>query len=133
MDGIVLVFDFDKTIIDVDSDNWEHSHGYNDRRASYWGKTIQHVRRSTKLDLILASQSCSAIKSAHALGCDLRMPDANLFFIETMLEATWYKTLFLRINTNPSYDIRIVPYHDFHLSSTCASLILEDPSIFGEQ
>ncbi|MBA0703021.1 hypothetical protein Goari_026977 [Gossypium aridum] len=64
-----------------------------------------------------------AIKSAHALGCDLKnMSDANTFFIETILEHHGLKECFLEINTNPGFvdqqgRLRIFPHHDFTKSS----------------
>nr|KJB56854.1 hypothetical protein B456_009G140300 [Gossypium raimondii] len=64
-----------------------------------------------------------AIKSAHALGCDLKnVSDANTFFIETILEHHGLKECFLEINTNPGFvdqqgRLRIFPHHDFTKSS----------------
>ncbi|KAB2029084.1 hypothetical protein ES319_D05G139400v1 [Gossypium barbadense] len=64
-----------------------------------------------------------AIKSAHALGCDLKnVSDANTFFIETILEHHGLKECFLEINTNPGFvdqqgKLRIFPHHDFTKSS----------------
>jgi len=63
------------------------------------------------------------IKAAHALGCDLRIvSDANMFFIETILEHLEIKEYFSEINTNPGYvneegRLRILPYHDFNKAS----------------
>ncbi|WJX55777.1 3'(2'),5'-bisphosphate nucleotidase [Trifolium repens] len=64
-----------------------------------------------------------AIKSAHALGCDLRIvSDANMFFIETILKHLGISECFSEINTNPGYvnqegRLRILPYHDFNKAS----------------
>jgi pyridoxal phosphate phosphatase PHOSPHO2 len=64
-----------------------------------------------------------AIKSAHALGCDLRIvSDANMFFIETILKQLGISECFSEINTNPGYvnqegRLRILPYHDFNKAS----------------
>jgi pyridoxal phosphate phosphatase PHOSPHO2 len=64
-----------------------------------------------------------AIKSAHALGCDLRIvSDANMFFIETILKQLGISECFSEINTNPGYVnqegiLRILPYHDFNKAS----------------
>ncbi|GAA0139459.1 phosphatase [Lithospermum erythrorhizon] len=159
MDGIVLVFDFDKTIIDVDSDNWVvDGLGATDlfnqllptmpwntlmdtmmKKLHAQEKTIQDVEEVLSRTPI-HPRVVPAIKSAHALGCDLRiLSDANLFFIETMLNQLGIRHCFSEINTNPSYVddegcLRIVPYHDFHSSShgcercppnMCKSLILE--------
>ncbi|XP_022721515.1 inorganic pyrophosphatase 2-like isoform X2 [Durio zibethinus] len=60
-----------------------------------------------------------AIKSAHALGCDLKIvSDANVFFIETILDHHGLRECFSEINTNPSFideegRLRIFPHHDF--------------------
>ncbi|XP_057535254.1 inorganic pyrophosphatase 1-like [Amaranthus tricolor] len=60
-----------------------------------------------------------AIKAAHSAGCDLRIvSDANMFFIETILDFLGIKDCFSEINTNPGYvdeqeRLRILPYHDF--------------------
>ncbi|TYH70873.1 hypothetical protein ES332_D05G147100v1 [Gossypium tomentosum] len=82
-----------------------------------------------------------AIKSAHALGCDLKnVSDANTFFIETILEHHGLKECFLEINTNPGFvdqqgKLRIFPHHDFTKSShgcqhpSCLPNMCKDPSI----
>ncbi|MBA0636887.1 hypothetical protein Godav_024396 [Gossypium davidsonii] len=45
-----------------------------------------------------------AIKSAHALGCDLKIvSDANVFFIDTILKHHGLKECFSEINMNPSF------------------------------
>ncbi|TYG68335.1 hypothetical protein ES288_D05G146000v1 [Gossypium darwinii] len=80
-----------------------------------------------------------AIKSAHALGCDLKnVSDANTFFIETILEHHGLKECFLEINTNPGFvdqqgKLRIFPHHDFTKSShgcqhpSCLPNMCKDP------
>jgi pyridoxal phosphate phosphatase PHOSPHO2 len=68
-----------------------------------------------------------AIKSAHALGCDLRIvSDANMFYVETILKHLGIIECFTEINTNPGYinqqgRVRILPYHDFNkkITSLC--------------
>ncbi|CAI0462112.1 unnamed protein product [Linum tenue] len=82
----------------------------------------------------------TAIKYAHALGCELRIvSDANLFFIETILEHLGLRNYFSEINTNPGFmdeqgRILSPPYHDFTKSShgctlcppnMCKGLIIE--------
>ncbi|PIA25890.1 hypothetical protein AQUCO_10400001v1 [Aquilegia coerulea] len=105
MAGIVIVFDFDETIIDCDSDNW-----------------VVDNLGATKF-VPLHPSTISAIKSAKALGCDLRIvSDANLFFIETVLKHQDLMGCFSEIHTNPSFvdevgRLRILPYHDFNTSS----------------
>ncbi|KAA8541704.1 hypothetical protein F0562_022856 [Nyssa sinensis] len=159
MAGIVVVFDFDKTIIDVDSDNWVVDElGATDlfnqllptmpwnslmdrmmEELHAQGKTIENIAGVLKR-VPIHPRIVPAIKSAHALGCDLMVvSDANLFFIETILNHLGLRDYFSEINTNPSFvneegRLRISPYHDFHSSphgcplcppNMCKGLILE--------
>ncbi|KAF5466467.1 hypothetical protein F2P56_016390 [Juglans regia] len=147
MARIVVVFDFDKTIIDCDSDNWVIDElGATDmfnellptmpwnslmdrmmKELHDQGKTIEDVEEVLKRTSI-HPRVVPAIKAAHALGCDLRIvSDANLFFIETILKHLGLRDYFSEINTNPSFvdeegRLRIFPYHDFHKSSHGCSL-----------
>ncbi|CAL4974332.1 unnamed protein product [Urochloa decumbens] len=136
MAGTIVVFDFDKTIIDVDSDNWVvDTLGFTDLfdrllPTMPWnalmdtmmgelhshGKTLGDVAdalRSAPID----ARAVAAIRAAYALGCDLRvLSDANTFFIETILEHHGLRGCFSEINTNPSVvdadgRLRIGPYH----------------------
>ncbi|XP_068653274.1 inorganic pyrophosphatase 1-like [Aristolochia californica] len=142
MAGIVLVFDFDKTIIDCDSDNWVVDalgatdlfnqllptmpwNSLMDRMMTELhsqGKTMEDIAESLK-SAPLHPQVITAIKSAYALGCELRIvSDANLFFIETILKHHGLFAYFSEINTNPSFvdedgKLRIFPFHDFTASS----------------
>ncbi|XP_062219946.1 inorganic pyrophosphatase 1-like [Phragmites australis] len=138
MAGIVVVFDFDKTIIDVDSDNWVVDNlgatelfdrllptmPWNTLMDTMMGEL--HAQGKTLADVAevlktapLDPHVVSAIKAAYALGCDLRvLSDANLFFIETILEHHGLRGYFSEINTNPSHvdadgRLRIAPHHDF--------------------
>ncbi|GAV80256.1 Put_Phosphatase domain-containing protein [Cephalotus follicularis] len=141
MAGIVVVFDFDKTIIDVDSDNWVVDElGFTDlfnqllptmpwnslmdrmmKEIHAQGKTIEDMKEILKRTPI-HPRIVPAIKSAHNLGCELRIvSDANLFFIETILKHHQLTAYFSEINTNPGFvdeecTLRILPYHDFTLS-----------------
>lgn len=147
MAGTVVVFDFDKTIIDCDSDNWVVDELGATRRFDEllqslpWnsavdrimtelhsqGKSIEEVTESLKR-APLSPHTIAAIKSAYALGCDLRIvSDANVFFIRTILEHNGIMGYFSEINTNPGYvdgegRLRIFPYHDFTTSSHGCSL-----------
>ncbi|KAJ7963153.1 Inorganic pyrophosphatase [Quillaja saponaria] len=147
MAGIVVVFDFDKTIIDCDSDNWLvdelgatdlfnhllHTMPWNslmDRMMNELhsqGKTIEDIIEVLKR-IPIHPRVVPAIKAAHALGCDLRiLSDANLFFIETILKHLGLREYFSQINTNPSYvneegKLRIFPYHDFNKAPHGCSL-----------
>ncbi|WCJ39578.1 Pyridoxal phosphate phosphatase-related protein [Euphorbia peplus] len=138
MTGIVVIFDFDKTIVDVDSDNWVIDElGFTDLFNQLlptmpWnslmdrmmaelhsnGKTIQDIVEVLKRTPI-HPRVVPAIKSAHALGCELRIvSDANMFFIETILKHLGIREYFSEINTNPGFvneegRLRISPFCDF--------------------
>ncbi|CAM0882454.1 unnamed protein product [Alopecurus aequalis] len=139
MAGVVVVFDFDKTIIDVDSDNWVvDSLGATelfDRLLPTmpWntlidtvmgelhaqGKTLRDVA-DVLTDAPIDPHVVAAIKAAYSLGCELRvLSDANRFFIETILDHHGLRGYFSEIHTNPSRvepdgRLRIAPHHDFH-------------------
>uniref|UniRef100_K3XL51 Uncharacterized protein n=1 Tax=Setaria italica TaxID=4555 RepID=K3XL51_SETIT len=135
--GVVVVFDFDRTIIDWDSDDWVVTKlGAADafqrlRPTMRWnplmdrmmeelharGKTVEDIRdclRSAPLD----AHVISAIKTAASLGCDLKVvSDANTFFIETVLAHHGVLGCFSEISTNPARvdadgRLRISPFHD---------------------
>ncbi|KAL6585108.1 Inorganic pyrophosphatase 1 [Orobanche minor] len=138
MAGIVIVFDFDKTIIEIDSDNWVVDElGATDlfneliptmpwnslmdmmmRELHAQGKSIEEIKEVLRRAPI-HPRIVPAIKKAHALGCDLRIvSDANMFFIETIIDHLGIKNCFSEINTNPSNvdekgSLRISPYVDF--------------------
>ncbi|XVF26930.1 hypothetical protein REPUB_Repub14bG0062700 [Reevesia pubescens] len=136
--GIVVILDFDKTIIDCDSDNWVvdelgATELFNQLLPIMpWNSLMDRMMKElhsqgTKIEDIVAvlkrtpihPRIIQAIKSAHALGCDLKIvSDANVFFIETILEHHGLKECFSEINTNPSFvdeesRLRIFPHHDF--------------------
>ncbi|KAF3617226.1 Inorganic pyrophosphatase 1, partial [Capsicum annuum] len=135
---IVVVFDFNKTIIDLDSDNWVVDEFvatdlFNQLVPTMLWNTVMdtmikeiHVRGKTIHDTEevmkrahVISGVVPTIKVAHVLGCDLRIvQNANLFFVETILKHSEIKDCFSKINTNPSYiddegKLRIRPYHNF--------------------
>ncbi|KAK1434196.1 hypothetical protein QVD17_11115 [Tagetes erecta] len=138
MSEIVVIFDFDKTIIDVDSDNWVVDElGATDlfnqllttmpwnsvmdkmmQELHLQGKTIDDIKQVLNR-IPIHPRIVPAIKAAHALGCDLRVvSDANTFFIETVLEHLGVRECFSEINTNPGFvddegKLRILSYHDF--------------------
>ncbi|CAN6573456.1 unnamed protein product [Malus baccata var. baccata] len=138
MAGIVVVFDFDKTIIECDSDNWVvdelgATDLFNELLPTMpWNSLMDrmmkelHSQAKTIEDIVevlkrtpIHPRVVPAIKAAHALGCDLRiLSDANLFFIETILKHLGLEEYFSEINTNPSHvdeegRLRISPYCDF--------------------
>ncbi|XP_074270084.1 inorganic pyrophosphatase 1-like [Silene latifolia] len=143
MEGIIAIFDFDKTIIDVDSDNWVVDElGF----TKLFDKLLPTMPWNTLMDTMMKeihAQGCTidqvsevltrvpihprvvaAIKAAHAMGCDLRVvSDANTFFIETIMSHLGVRDYFSEIHTNPSYvdeqgRLRILSHHqDFVTSS----------------
>lgn len=141
MAGIVVIFDFDKTIIDCDSDNfvidglgetelftsllptmpWNSVMDKMMKELHSQGKTIEDIVRVLK-QIPIHPRIVPAIKAAHASGCELRiLSDANLFFIETILDHLQLRDYFSEINTNPGFvneegRLRICPYHDFNNS-----------------
>ncbi|KAG6504361.1 inorganic pyrophosphatase 2-like [Zingiber officinale] len=145
--AVVVVFDFDKTIIDCDSDNWVIDELGGTQRFDQlletlpWntamdtimrefhaqGRTIEEIAERLK-NAPLPAETVAAIKSAYSFGCDLRIvSDANRFFIETILKHHGLTGYFSEINTNPGYvdeegRLRIFPYHDFSSSSHGCSL-----------
>ncbi|KAL0341924.1 UNVERIFIED_CONTAM: Inorganic pyrophosphatase 2 [Sesamum calycinum] len=154
-----MVFDFDKTIIEVDSDKlvvdelgatdffnqllptmpWNSMMDRMMRELHAQGKTLEDIKEVLRR-APMHPRVVPAIKKAHALGCDLRIvSDANMFFIETILDHLDIKDCFTEINTNPSYvddqgRLRISPYVDFHTSphgcnlcppNMCKGMIIE--------
>ncbi|KAM7254474.1 hypothetical protein ACFE04_003854 [Oxalis oulophora] len=138
MAAIVVIFDFDKTIIDTDSDNWVVDElGFTDlfnellptmpwnslmdtmmKKIHEQGKTIEDIVEVLKT-VPIHPRIIPATKAARDFGCELRiLSDANMFFIETILENLGIKDCFSEINTNPGFvdeegRLRIFPYHDF--------------------
>ncbi|KAM7253888.1 hypothetical protein ACFE04_031570 [Oxalis oulophora] len=136
---IIAVFDFDKTIIDVDSDNWVIDElGFTDlfnkllptmpwnsvmdkmmMEIHAQGKTIEDISAVLRR-IPIHPRIVPAIKEARALGCELRiLSDANTFFIEVILEHLGLRECFSEINTNPGFvdeegRLRISPYVDFN-------------------
>ncbi|KAL0558480.1 hypothetical protein IC582_003053 [Cucumis melo] len=137
MAGITIVFDFDRTIIDGDSDNlvvtqMGLTNLFNKLYSSLaWnslmdtlmvelqsqGRTMRDIAKCLE-GAALHPRIIAAIRSAHDAGCDLRIiSDANQFFIETILEHHGVLGCFSTINTNPTFvdgkgRLRISPYHD---------------------
>lgn len=150
MAGIVVVFDFDRTLIDGDSDSWVVTQMgltplFNQLFSTLpWNSLMDrmmeelHLQGKTDADIAdclirtpLHPRKIAAIKSAHAIGCDLRIiSDANQFFIEKILEHHGLLECFSQIVTNPCLvdntgRLRILPYHDLrsppHGCSFCPS------------
>ncbi|XP_050380637.1 inorganic pyrophosphatase 1-like [Argentina anserina] len=147
MAGVVVVFDFDHTIINCDSDNlvvdglgatdlfnelsptmpWNPLMDRMMKELHSQGKTIEDIVEVLKTTPI-HPRIVAAIREAHALGCDLRIvSDANVFFIETILKHLGLEECFTEINTNPSHvdeqgRLRISPFCDFTSSPHGCSL-----------
>ncbi|XWS26397.1 hypothetical protein CRYUN_Cryun26dG0028800 [Craigia yunnanensis] len=120
MAGVMLVFDFGKTIIECDSDYW-------------FVKVFGVSELFTQLRPTLPWNTLM-------VRCDLRIiSDANVFFIKAILKNHGLLDCFSEINTNPSYvdgegRLRVSPYLDFESSShgcnicppnMCKGLIIE--------
>ncbi|KAG8636146.1 thiamine phosphate phosphatase-like protein [Manihot esculenta] len=139
MARIVVVFDFDRTLIDGDSDRWVVTQMgltslFNQLRSTLpWNSLMDrmmkelHSQGKTADDIAeclgrmpLHPRVIAVIKSIHALGCDLRIiSDANQFFIEKILDHHGLLGCFSQISTNPSFvddegRLRIFPYHDLN-------------------
>jgi pyridoxal phosphate phosphatase PHOSPHO2 len=138
----VIMFDFDHTLIDCNSDPWVVNQlgatqlmdslikvlpwtSLMDRMMSelhQQGKTVSDIEQSLKT-VPICLEMIRAIKSAHSLGCDLRIvSDANSFYIKTILENYDLLQYFSEIHTNPaSVDndgrLRIFPYHSYTVAS----------------
>ncbi|KAL9233319.1 hypothetical protein vseg_008337 [Gypsophila vaccaria] len=142
MEGIIVIFDFDKTIIDVDSDNWvvdelDLTDLFDQLIPTMPWNTLMDTmmkeihEHGIKIDQIsevftripIHPRVVPAIKALYDMGCDLRIvSDANTFFIETILHHLGIRDCFSEINTNSSYmdeegQLRILPHHDFIKSS----------------
>lgn len=135
--NIVVIFDFDKTIIECDSDNWVvdelggtelfdelvRTMPWNSmmdrmmKKLHEQGKSIEDISEVLKRSPI-HPRVVPAIKAAWGVGCELRIvSDANEFFIETVLGHLGIKHCFSEIHTNPAFldqhqRLRISPLHD---------------------
>ncbi|XP_042055551.1 thiamine phosphate phosphatase-like protein [Salvia splendens] len=132
---IVIIFDFDRTLIEDDSDRWvftrmDLTQLFRDLRPTLpWnslmdrlleemhvlGKSIDDIADCLR-GMPLHPSVVSVIKQAHALGCDLKVAsDSNQFYIRTILEHYGIYSCFSEIITNPAVvdkgRLRIFPYH----------------------
>ncbi|KAJ8448848.1 hypothetical protein Cgig2_011469 [Carnegiea gigantea] len=95
------------------------------------GTKLQEIEECLK-KIPLSQSTISAINSAYASGCDLRIvSDANTFFTETILKHHGMLHCFSEINTNQGFVIengrlKILPYHDFKSSSHGCNLCLSN-------
>lgn len=141
MSSIVVVFDFDRTLLEADSDDWVvREMGLTVlfqqlRRSMPWTDLMNRMMEELHANMITINditqclkrapmhpRAVAAVKSAHALGCDLKIiSDANQFFIETILKHYGIFECFSEIITNPTLvdqegRLRISPYHDYNVS-----------------
>ncbi|KAI3421687.1 uncharacterized protein J3R85_011876 [Psidium guajava] len=137
MAEVVVVFDFDRTLIDGDSDSWVVTemgltHLFRELRSTMpWtslmnrmmvelhsqGKAVEDIEDCLKR-MPLHPRVIESIRAVHRHGCDLRIiSDANRFFIETILKHHGLLGCFSEIVTNPTFvdaegRLNIVPFHD---------------------
>jgi pyridoxal phosphate phosphatase PHOSPHO2 len=87
------------------------------------GRSIEEIAGSMRT-APLPPHVVSAIETAHALGCELRiLSDANAFFIDAVLAHHGLAGYFSEVSTNPAHvdaagRLRISPHHDFHHGSS---------------
>ncbi|AES67879.2 putative hydrolase [Medicago truncatula] len=142
MAGVVVIFDFDSTIIECDSDNWVlDEFGLTEKfyqllPSMLWNPLMDkimnelHAQGKTMEEIVevlnrtpIHPRIIPAIEAAYSLGCELRIvSDANIFFIETILKHHGVLNCFSKITANPSYvngegRLIICPYHDYLKSS----------------
>ncbi|OMO66291.1 HAD-superfamily hydrolase, subfamily IB, PSPase-like protein [Corchorus olitorius] len=132
MAGIVVIFDFDKTIIDCDSDNWVldelgATELFNQLLPTMaWNPLMDRMMKELHSQGIKIEDIVDVLKRTpihpriiEAIKCDLRIvSDANTFFINKILEHHGLKECFSEIHTNPGFvdeegRLRIFPHHDF--------------------
>ncbi|KAL2501378.1 Inorganic pyrophosphatase 3 [Forsythia ovata] len=141
---IVMIFDFDRTLIDDDSDRWVLTNMglthlfYQLQSTLPWNFLMSrmleelHLQGRSVYDIAECLQQIplhpriiAVIRTAHALGCDLKVvSDANEFYIKTILEHHGVYNCFSEIITNPTVvedggRLRIFPYHDMASSHGC--------------
>nr|ACU14664.1 unknown [Glycine max] len=141
MAGIVVIFDFDSTIIECDSDNWVLDETgltekfYQLLPSTHWNPLMDkmmnelHSQGKTIQDIVqilsrtpMHPRIVPAIEAAYSLGCDLKIvSDANIFFIETILKHHGVWNCFSDVIANPIHvnegRLNICPYHDYLKSS----------------
>ncbi|KAJ0751649.1 putative inorganic diphosphatase [Helianthus annuus] len=132
---MIIIWDFDQTIITDDCDHWvvletnltKLFHRIRDTLS--WHQIIDrmmdelHAQGKTINDFVdrlnkftIDPQMISAIRSAHELGCEMKvLSDGNHFFIETILKNNGVFECFSGIISNPTVvdeegRLRILPY-----------------------
>ncbi|KAF8364726.1 hypothetical protein HHK36_033296 [Tetracentron sinense] len=128
MAGIVVVFDFDETIIECDSDDLVVQEL---GATQLFNQLLPTLPFHILMDRMMGRFTHRGKQLRILQRCDLRIiSDANTFFIETVLKHYGLMDYFSEINTNPSLideegKLRILPYHDStstpHGCSLCPS------------
>lgn len=141
---ILIIFDFDRTLIEDDSDRWVLTNMgltnlfYQLRSTLPWNSLMDrmleelHLQGKTVNDIAVCLQQVplhtrmiEVTKIAHALGCDLKVvSDSNAFYIRTILEHYGIYNCFSEIITNPTAvddrgRLRIFPCHDMASPHSC--------------
>ncbi|KAJ0524329.1 putative inorganic diphosphatase [Helianthus annuus] len=136
---MMIIWDFDRTIITEDCDRWvvletDLTKLFHRVRVSLdWIQIIDrmmdalHAQGKTINDFVdrlnkftIDPQMISAIRSAHELGCEMKvLSNANQFFIETILKNNGVFECFSGIISNPTVvdeegRLRILPYNGRH-------------------
>lgn len=140
----IVIFDFDRTLIEEDSDRWIISqmgltHLYAEFRDKLpWtslmdmllgelhsnGITIEDITECLR-KVPLHPRTEAVIRTAYDLGCDLKVvSDANTFYIETILKNHGLYDCFSEIISNQTKvtsegRLRIFPYHDLVVPHGC--------------
>ncbi|KAI7751643.1 hypothetical protein M8C21_005052 [Ambrosia artemisiifolia] len=136
---MIIIWDFDRTIITDHCDRWVVLETgltklfHRLRLTLSWNSLMDrimdelHAQGKTIQDFVnrlnnftLDPQMISAIRSAHDLGCEMKvLSNANQFFIETILKNNGVYECFSGIISNPTVvdeegRLRILPYHGVH-------------------
>ncbi|MFS7965380.1 putative inorganic diphosphatase [Helianthus anomalus] len=156
---MMIIWDFDRTIITEDCDRWvvletDLTKLFHRVRVSLdWIQIIDrmmdelHAQGKTINDFVdrlnkftIDPQMISAIRSAHELGCEMKvLSNANQFFIETILKNNGVYECFSGIISNPTVvdeegRLRILPYNGRHFfphgcnhcpANLCKGIVIE--------
>ncbi|KAG0454854.1 hypothetical protein HPP92_024146 [Vanilla planifolia] len=101
MAGTLIIFDFDETIIDCESDDWV----VDELGATEVFHSLLHTMPwNSLMDRMMQEIQGQEGRSRTSPRCDLRVvSDANAFFIEAIVERHGIMECFTEIITNPSY------------------------------
>lgn len=135
----LLIFDFDHSLIDCNSDPWVVDHlGASQLMLSLqpaipsWtdlmdrmmvelaacGNTVGDIEAALR-KILLHPAMMRAIHAAHSWGWELRViSDANVFFIQTVLASHQLEQYFTVVHSNPAHinDLGVLRIHPYHSS-----------------